>query len=648
MDNVIIKRCPIDENYYRCTSYEELKRRHVVAQGWPNSGDLSFFCELDENEIKPYVQLLMNQDLKGSKGQQLLLALRGLTHIKERMIILGTVGGQIKGVCEIPPDFCYLYDAGEDGEFEYANCIYPVQWVDWQDFCAEKGLQRLCDQCKPITNVNNSGIRDFIRKNWDNYKKTHNILIQPMECAKKLKEIKEAFPEKVKNSRMRFQQMLKEFQSSMRSQEMIDSIKALVEEGKNVVLTGAPGTGKTFLAWQIASAMTGDVNPMEKGNDNEPHPHIGFCQFHPSMDYTDFVEGLRPIDPEDESQQIGFERKDGIFKEFCRKVVNDVAEIGRMDNFKEAWEALLEKIRSAEDQILDIPMHEGRSLPIEMNKLGTGLANRTYGEDGNWIKGRSKFFSREQLYKVYQGERGVPSGAHDNYRKYIIEYMSDNCDLRPFVKGNPVGNEKRQKYVFIIDEINRGDIAKIFGELFFAIDPGYRGIKGRIKTQYDNLIEDDDAFKDGFYVPDNVYIIGTMNDIDRGVESMDFAIRRRFTWKDVKPEETQEAILRSKIKNGELFAKVKNRMDNLNAAISAKDSGLGSAYCIGGAYFTHVKVSEDGSTADFDSLWDFHLEPLLREYLRGQEQEVVDKQMEEFKKKFNDETPPASQSQSEE
>ena len=434
------------------------------------------------------------------------------------------------------------------------------------------------------------------------------------------------------------------FELKNKGDDEMASVQAFVDllaEKCNLVLTGAPGTGKTFLAWQIASAMTGDENPMEKGNENKPHPHIGFCQFHPSMDYTDFVEGLRPIAPEDESQQIGFERKDGIFKEFCRKVVNDVAEIGRVDNFKEAWEALLEKIRSAEDQILDIPMREERSLPIEMNKLGTGLANRTYGEDGNWIKGRSKFFSREQLYRVYQGERGVPSGAHDNYRKYIIEYMSDNCDLKPFAKGNPVGSEKRQKYVFIIDEINRGDIAKIFGELFFAIDPGYRGTKGRIKTQYDNLIEDDDAFKDGLYVPDNVYIIGTMNDIDRGVESMDFAIRRRFTWKDVKPEETQEAILRSKIKNEELFKKVKNRMDNLNAAISDVDSGLGSAYCIGGAYFTHLKVSEDGNAADFDSLWDFHLEPLLREYLRGKEQDVVDKQLEEFKVKFNDENPPA-------
>ena len=424
--------------------------------------------------------------------------------------------------------------------------------------------------------------------------------------------------------------------------KMVVELEETLETCKNLVLTGAPGTGKTFLAWQIASAMTGDENPMEKGNEDKPHPHIGFCQFHPSMDYTDFVEGLRPIDPEDESQQIGFERKDGIFKEFCRKVVNDVAEIGREDNFNEAWESLLEKIRSAEDQILSIPMREGRSLPIEMNKLGTGLASRIYGEDGNWIRGRSKFFSREQLYKVYQGELGVPSGAHDNYRKYIIDYMFENCDLKHFVKGSPVENEEKQKYVFIIDEINRGDIAKIFGELFFAIDPGYRGVKGRIKTQYDNLIDADDSFKDGFYVPDNVYIIGTMNDIDRGVESMDFAIRRRFTWKEVTPDETQDAILRSKIKNDDLFAKVKNRMDNLNAAISAKDSGLGSAYCIGGAYFTHVKISEDGGTADFNSLWNFHLEPLLREYLRGQEQEVVDKQMEEFRKKFNDENSPAA------
>ena len=88
-------------------------------------------------------------------------------------------------------------------------------------------------------------------------------------------------------------------------------------------------------------------------------------------------------------------------------------------------------------------------------------------------------------------------------------------------------------FVFIIDEINRGEVSKIFGELFYAIDPGYRGKKEKaVQTQYQNLIHDGEAFKDGFYVPENVYIIGTMNDIDRSVESIDFAFRRRFTWTD--------------------------------------------------------------------------------------------------------------------
>ena len=519
MNDVVIKRCPIDEEY---SSYEELKKRHVVAQGWSESGDVSFFCELAEEDVDQYVKVLIDEGLVENRQIKPYKAFKGITHLEPGMIILGDVAGTIKGICEIPPDFCYVYDHGDgrDNTYEYANCIYPVQWIDWTDFCSDKEFQKLslCNRCPgPLTNVKNPPeIRSFIMKRWDDYKKKNRVEIQPTECEKHLEEIKRAFPQKVQESRVRLEQMIGEFQSSMRCQKMIDEVKALVVEGRNVVFTGAPGTGKTFLAWQIASAMTGDVNPMEKGNEDEPHPHIGFCQFHPSMDYADFVEGLRPTVLG--NGQVGFELKDGIFKDFCRRAALDVS----------------------------------------------------------------------------------------------------------------------NNYVFIIDEINRGDIAKIFGELFFAMDPGYRGGKGRIDTQYGNLIPPGDSFK-RFYVPDNVYVIGTMNDIDRGVESMDFAIRRRFTWRDVKPEETQEAILRSKIKDDKLFGKVKNRMDNLNAAIRNVNSGLGDAYCIGGAYFTK---NVSGNSCNFVALWDYHLGPLLREYLRGQEQNIIDARMKEFRKRFDDENPP--------
>ena len=90
--------------------------------------------------------------------------------------------------------------------------------------------------------------------------------------------------------------------------------------------------------------------------------------------------------------------------------------------------------------------------------------------------------------------------------------------------------------MFVIDEINRGEISKIFGELFFSIDPGYRGEERYgISTQYSNLHNDS---REKFYIPDNVYIIGTMNDIDRSVDSFDFAMRRRFRFIEVKAEDT--------------------------------------------------------------------------------------------------------------
>ena len=329
----------------------------------------------------------------------------------------------------------------------------------------------------------------------------------------------------------------------------------------------------------------------------------------------------------------GFERKDGTFKELCIRAVES-AESGGVDNFEEAWEKLLKMFEDKEP--LSIPLISRRGeFPLALNEYGTGLASRTYDDSAkDWIRGQSKFFTKEQIYNVYRGEPGVPSGGHDNYRKAIVEFMRENCQLLPFKKGTSDSNATQKSYVMIIDEINRGDIARIFGELFYAVDKGYRGKAGCVKTQYQNLIEKGDPFFDGFYVPENVYIIGTMNDIDRGVESMDFAIRRRFTWWEVKPEDSQESILRSKFNDEDLFQKVKNRMDNLNAAIRA-DDGLGEAYCIGGAYFTYLDVAD--GVPDFADFWRLHLSPLLYEYLRGREESVKNQVVDKFKKAFENE-----------
>lgn len=186
---------------------------------------------------------------------------------------------------------------------------------------------------------------------------------------------------------------------------------------------------------------------------------------------------------------------------------------------------------------------------------------------------------------------------------------------------NAIDNSETD-FVFIIDEINRGDLSKIFGELFFAIDPGYRGEIGKVNTQYQNMIDEEDVFADGFYVPENVYILATMNDIDRSVESMDFAMRRRFAWKEITPNDRLEMLEDLGAYKDEAI----KRMQNLNIKIRFTKE-LGSAFQIGPAYFRKVK------NGDFERLWTLNLKPLLCEYLRGVRN--ADSLLEDFEGAYN-------------
>lgn len=377
----------------------------------------------------------------------------------------------------------------------------------------------------------------------------------------------------------------------------------LLKETHNLVLTGAPGTGKTYMAQAIAEEM---------GCTKE---EMCFVQFHPSYDYTDFVEGLRPVEKND--GQMGFERKDGVFKEFCKKAIknlNDSQKSIESLTKELSWEEKLQQfVEDAVENNTVYKLSNGNEFTIVEIKGRTIVVHNEKNEITTQVS-----VNADDIIELLTND--VPLNIVRDIRNYFNRKFGTQPDSYAFIITKEIRNMKnsvvmasadkieRKPFVFIIDEINRGEASKVFGELFYAIDPGYRGKKEvRVKTQYQNLVPETDVFAEGFYVPENVYILATMNDIDRSVESMDFAMRRRFTWKEVTPADTQ-----SMLDTLDCAVEAKSVMNRLNEVI-ADTEGLGEAYQVGPSYF--LKLAQNGS--DFGKLWKMNIEPLLREYLRG-------------------------------
>ena len=373
-------------------------------------------------------------------------------------------------------------------------------------------------------------------------------------------------------------------------------------QSKNLILRGAPGTGKTYLAKEIAMELTG-------GNEDK----IEFVQFHPSYDYTDFVEGLRPILVND--GQINFSLQDGIFKKFCQKA-KEAQKTGGQDNFEEAWDLYLEYVNSRDEKeyltefsYLTVNSRNNFNINYETKAQGTCL-------------------TKSYVYELYKDEKYLKQPYYRNQGKKVLETLKKRFGLKDYISPTEIDTDK--KFVFIIDEINRGEISKIFGELFFSIDPEYRGESGSVSTQYANLHETDDKF----YIPENVYIIGTMNDIDRSVDTFDFAMRRRFRFVEVTAE-SQLGMLDTAL--GDKAEEAKKRLRNLNVAIENVQE-LNSHYHIGPSYFLKLKDVD----FDYELLWSDYINPLLEDYLRGsyEEAETLQTLKKAFELTNNDQTEP--------
>ena len=363
---------------------------------------------------------------------------------------------------------------------------------------------------------------------------------------------------------------------TMLRNDFLFNYSGILKKSKNLILRGAPGTGKTYLAKEIAKELT-------DGNEDQ----IGFVQFHPSYDYTDFVEGLRPVSNGDGA--IEFKLQDGIFKDFCQKA-KEAQLIGGQDNFDETWDSYLEYINVAEEK-----EYITKTSYLSVNSRQNLSVNYDSGVPG-WS------LPRKYVYELYKDKNYNKQEYYKSGGKTVLETLRKRFGLKDYVSPTEIDTDK--KFVFIIDEINRGEISKIFGELFFSIDPSYRGEKGSVSTQYANLHETDEKF----YIPENVYIIGTMNDIDRSVDTLDFAMRRRFRFVEVTAE-SQVAMLDKEL--GIHAEEAKLRLRNLNAAIENVQE-LNSHYHIGPSYFLKLKDVD----FDYELLWSDYINPLLEDYLR--------------------------------
>lgn len=446
-----------------------------------------------------------------------------------------------------------------------------LQYTDRLKVC--KGIKRRDDmEIKGLSYLQGDGENDVGKKPNKHIKtknKTGTTIDGWMEDAEAIEVIKK----------------LIEWERTKMGNNIDEIVSKAIGVNKQVIFTGAPGTGKTYTVREVVEEKCGK-------NENR----FKFVQFHSSYDYTDFVEGLRPAKVVG-AENTTFVRMDGIFKAFCRKIVED------------------------------------------------GLTYQKLSDED-----KEKLL--EDLYNVEKKEVKDPK---DNNKLDIFD-----------------GKKEEEQYYFIVDEINRADLGKVFGELMFGLEESYRGIKHRFDTQYMNLptyiVKDGvaeklsfDCFKNGFFIPKNLHFIGTMNDIDRSVESFDFALRRRFQWIEIKANEIMEESLKSMYKKeekiqGDISKKeeenikeLSNRIINMNRLLNPEEGdtfGLSEAYHIGPAYFKSIFTDENlreqikeekfswstEGKEQLEGIFKHKIASIIREYLRGRDSSKIENLVDRCKK----------------
>ncbi|OQY39993.1 MAG: hypothetical protein B6226_00710 [Candidatus Cloacimonetes bacterium 4572_65] len=376
---------------------------------------------------------------------------------------------------------------------------------------------------------------------------------------------------------------------------MKENIKVLKHK-KQIILQGAPGTGKTYISAEIAMNL---IHNDKKYNSRKQimvdyqkaieDGRIAFTTFHQSMDYEEFVEGLKP--ELTETGGVTYAVQPGIFKEMCNKA----QEKGSLDKLEEAIENLKEKaleetinLETKTELAFTLSYRGGTTFRVRPQSSKTD-ENNDFPANISYIK---ELFKNEKA-KMY----------NKSYVWGILDYLKKNFDLGTYTESS-----EALPYILIIDEINRGNISKVLGELITLLESDKRiGEENEIRVKLPYSSEDEP-----FGVPSNLYIIGTMNTADRSVGHIDYAIRRRFSFITLQSQLSAIENYYTKLGDNnapneiaiELFEEIEELMENIAPDFDKHDLMIGHSYFM-------AKTEED-----LELKLKYEIKPLLREYVK--------------------------------
>ena len=362
------------------------------------------------------------------------------------------------------------------------------------------------------------------------------------------------------------------------SKNETQGLKIQKNHSLNQILYGPPGTGKTYntVIQSVAIIEGKDVNDVSSENYEDVYnrfrkyrkeKQIDFITFHQSYSYEEFVEGIKPEEADDDETGILYSCQSGIFKDICNRAET-------RGNFEECYRHFIDDISETEKYNLKTPTNKDFAVSVRQNgslKLYTGKDQKKGGS-----------ITKEKLRNACAG---VWPDYYKGYYQGVINELKSKYGLSQ--------GDVEKPYVLIIDEINRGNISKIFGELITLIEEDKR----------ERLYAILPYSKEQFTVPKNLSIIGTMNTADRSIAAIDIALRRRFKFIEMMPNSD---LVKNTTING---VNLKQLMDDLNRRISVL---IDRDHQIGHAYFMHIS-----NLSELKDAWFNKILPLLNEYFYG-------------------------------